>query len=201
MLRKMAMGLILLLSPLVAWGGQKVRPDTGKGILLVRPFSAERQADMGPLILYREPGVARISEFETSRLPRLDQIISIPEGELAMAVVSRKGEWLRLVYDEAGREGWLKMERYWRYTPWETFLKGRSARLLPGLKNSYYSLRREGSDRSPQLENLSRNKSLKIIEVKGDWMLALVDLTSLGWLRWRDSDGRFLISLTEQIDR
>jgi len=186
---------------LPAVAAQKSRPESGSGVVLIRPFSPLRGNEIATLTLYQEPGVARIAELETVRIPPLDQVLQAPTGEFALPVTAKKGEWLRLPYDEAGREGWVKMERYWRYLPWETFLKGRSAQLLPGLKNGSLVLRREASERAPVVGNLSRERSLKIVEIDGDWALAVVDLTSLGWLRWRDRDGRFLIAVTDHLDR
>jgi hypothetical protein len=121
-------------------------------------------------------------------------------GESALAVMGKKGDWLRVAYDEAGHEGWLAMPRYWEYSPWRVFLKGRSARLLPGLKKEFYLLRREPASTSPQLDTLSRQKNLRIIEIRDEWALVLVDLTTHGWLRWKDNDGRFTISIDNPFE-
>ena len=75
-----------------------------------------------------------------------------------------------------------------------------AARLLPGLKKDLYLLRRDPHPASPQLETLSRQKSLRIIDVRDDWALVLVDVTTPGWLRWRDGDGRFTISIDDKFD-
>jgi hypothetical protein len=115
-------------------------------------------------------------------------------------VTGKKGNWLHIIYDDAGREGWLESSRGWEYATWNAYLKGRAARILPGLKKDLYLLRRDPSPKAPELETLSRQKNLRILDVREDWALVLVDLTAYGWLRWRDGDGRFTISLDDRFD-
>jgi hypothetical protein len=37
--------------------------------------------------------------------------------------------------------------------------------------------------------------SFKVLKLDGDWALMMPDQSTLGWLRWRDEDGRLLISV------
>ncbi len=197
--RTLIISLLLALSALPALGVVKSRPFSGNGLLVIRPFPPQR-GDLPPLAVYREPGVERITDLDCRELPPLAPVITAHTAEYPVAVTGKRGDWLRIAYDDAGREGWLKMPRYWEYAPWGSFLKGRGARLLPGLKKDFYLLRREPSPASQQLETLSRQKNLRIIEIKEDWALVLVDLSAYGWLRWRDGDGRFLISIDGRFD-
>ncbi|ACM19294.1 hypothetical protein Geob_0932 [Geotalea daltonii FRC-32] len=176
------------------------RPFSGEGLLVIRPFPSRSSEPCCTLPIYGEPGVERITDLESSDLPSLTPVIQGRTGEYAAAVTGKKGNWLHIVYDEAGREGWLKNSRAWEYVTWNHFLKGRAAKLLPGLKKEFYLLRHDPSATAPQLEVLSRQKNLRIIDVREDWALVLVDLTAYGWLRWRDSDGRFTISIDEKFD-
>ena len=43
-------------------------------------------------------------------------------------------------------------------------------------------------------------KNLRIIEIRDEWALVLVDLTTHGWLRWKDNDGRFAISIDNPFE-
>lgn len=197
--RTLIISLLLTLSALPAFGVAKSRPLSGTGLLVIRPFPPQRD-DVSTLAIYREPGVERIAELDGKDLPPLAPVIQGRNAEYPVAVIGKKGNWLRVAYDDAGREGWLEMPRYWEYSPWGSFLKGRAARLLPGLKKDLYLLRREPSPTSQKIDTLSRQKNLRIIEIKEDWALVLVDLTSYGWMRWRDNDGRFAISIDDKFD-
>jgi len=114
-------------------------------------------------------------------------------------VIRRKGKWLRIIYDDADREGWLTPDRYWEFAPWPAFLKGRQARMLPGLKKGFYALRSEPADAGLKLAQLSKDSSLRIIQVEGNWAMVIVDLTQSGWIRWRDDDGRFVLAVDERF--
>lgn len=178
----------------------KSRPYGGDGLLIIRPFLPQGDTACCTLPIYREPGVQRIAEMESTDLPSLTPVIQGRPGEQAAVVTGKKGNWLNIIYDDAGREGWVEGARAWDYATWSSFLKGRGAKLLGGLKKDLYQLRRDPSPASPQLDTLSRQKNLRIIDVKDDWALVLVDLTAYGWLRWRDNDGRITLSIDERFD-
>ena len=114
--------------------------------------------------------------------------------------MGKRGNWMLIAYDDAGREGWVEMARWWEYCPWEDFLKGRVARLLPGLKKERYSLRAGPSETSPQTSPLSGVEELRLIAVRDDWVLVITDSGQQGWFSWRDGDGRFQISVGEKIN-
>ncbi|WP_243369847.1 hypothetical protein [Geotalea sp. SG265] len=178
----------------------KSRPHSGDGILMIRTLPSLGNDPSGTLPLYREPGVERVAELKSHELPSLAPVLQGRGGEFPAAVTGKKGNWLHIIYDDAGREGWLESSRGWEYATWNTFLKGRGVKVLPGLKKEFYRLRRDPSPAAPQLEALSRQKNLRIIEIREDWALVLVDFTAYGWLRWRDGDGRFTISLDDRFD-
>lgn len=178
----------------------KPRPHSGDGILIIRPLPSMGDEPCCSLPLYREPGVERVAEVKGNELPSLAPALQGRIGEFTAAVTGKKGDWLHIIYDDAGREGWLENSRSWEYAAWNTFLKGRAAKVLPGLRKELYLLRRDPSPAAPQIETLSRQKNLRIIEIRDDWALVLVDLAAYGWLRWRDNDGRFTISLDEKFD-
>lgn len=199
-LRILLLSLLMLQAAGPAFAIPKPRPFTGDGLLVIRPLPAVVTESCCTLPVYREPGVERIIDLETGELPSLAPAIVAREGEYGVAVTGRKGNWLQIAYDDAGREGWLEISRHWDYVPWNSYLKGRGARLLPGLKKEYYLLRGEPSPSASQLDTLSKQKSLRVIDVREDWALVLVDLAAYGWVRWRDGDGRFLISIDDKFD-
>ena len=198
--RSIAITLLLSFLYMPAFGQSKTRPFSGSGLLLIQPLSTGQEQDVQSLAIYREPGVERIADIDPGKLPQLAPVMEGHSGAYPVAVIGKKGDWLKISYDDAGREGWLEMSRFWNYSPWASCLKGHVARILPGLKKEYYILYRDPSVNAPQLNTISRQKSLRIIEIREDWALVLVDSTAYGWLRWRDNDGRFAISIDDRFD-
>lgn len=160
------------------------RPYSGCGVLALETApGAERLA----LVLYQEPGLARIAEMEGSQLPRLAGSEAAP----LIAVGARKAGWSRLAYDDAGREGWIEQARGWEYLTWREFLPGRSVRILPGMKKGYYAVRGEPRQDSAETAVLTRDLTVRVLQVEDDW--ARLQAPS-GWFRWRDGDGRLTVS-------
>lgn len=187
--------LLLLLFAFPAHGAPaKPRPYAGSGLLVMRPLPPQEADNRGRLILYREPGIERVAEKPPADLPLLSQIVGGPVGEYPAAVMGKRGNWLKIAYDEAGREGWLELERRWQYTPWEEYLPGRAVRLLAGLKKEYRTVRRDPSPAAMELAPLSPDGELRVDLVQGEWLRLRLDPQTTGWLRWRE-DGRLLVSV------
>jgi SH3-like domain-containing protein len=170
----------------------KPRPYSGSGLLLIRTTPLHHPETAPRLILYREPGIGRIAEMTAADLPLLVQVLGTTDGENPVAVMATKGAWLKIAYDEAGRQGWIEMEVSWQYTPWEEFLPGRVVRLLPGLKKGAGALRSEPSSSAVELATLSPAGDGRAELIRGDWLRIRIDPQTSGWLRWRDESGRFL---------
>lgn len=169
------------------------RPDTGIGILVVSAFPGMTASP--ELILYREPGVGRIAGKSAASFPHLAQLLRAQPGDYPLVVTARKGMWLEVIHDDAGRAAWVEPRRAWPFVPWDEILKGKGARLLRGLKKPYYVVVDEGGKVVPDLEPLTPERGFRIIEVEGDRIRVIIDLAAMGWLRWRDEDGRLLITL------
>lgn len=145
--------------------------------------------------LYREPGVGRIVDLDISDIPLLSAVLRPASEKQLFAVTRRKGDWVRIVYDEAGREGWFVPPRQWSFYSWDRFLRGREVRPAGGLKKEYLQLYAEPSAAAPVLESMDRDRSLRVLDVSDNWLLVLVDMARPGWFRWKDDDGRFLVSV------
>lgn len=193
LLRSLVSVALALLLAVPATGAQKYRPFSGIGVLSIRALPpADTPAEPG-IAIFAEPGVARIS-LQNRTLPSLDPILQTTEGESYMIVLDKRGSWLRVAYDEAGRNGWVLLERSWEYTSWEEFLKGRAMKLLPGLRKNYYDIHELPSEKSPVV-SAANGKKLRIVELEEDWCMIITDTGSSGWIRWRDSDRRFTIAV------
>ncbi|MBC8018584.1 MAG: SH3 domain-containing protein [Verrucomicrobia bacterium] len=169
---------------------QKMRPYAGIGVLLL-PINNNDPGD--PLPLYEEPALARQGELDRTKIPTFDWIFGASAVAQPLIVMARKGTWLRVAYDDAGREAWLNPPRQIAFQGWDLFLKGNVSRLLPGLQKKYYQLfQLPGS--SP-VAALTLKQPFKVLRLENDWAMVLIEQNSLGWLRWRDGDGRLLIGI------
>ena len=184
----------LFLSGLPAQGASN-QPRAGIGILILRPFVRERADEIKSLTVYAAPGIGRLAEMDGTRFPSLVPAVTPLAGERAVAVLDRRGEWLKVVYDDAGREGWIRCRRFWDYITWRDYLTARSARILPGLREALSLLRREPSDGSASLVRLTPDQGFRIVLIRDDWARVSAGGNADGWLRWRDGDGRFLFEL------
>jgi SH3-like domain-containing protein len=186
---------ILLFASTVRAGSE--RPRAGQGILLLRPAFAEQAETLKALQLYDSPGIKRVATVNADRLPSLSQVVPVPFGIYAIAVTGKRGNWYRLVYDESGREGWIKARQYWVYYRWPDFLPGRHVALLPDLRASLAEVHLEPLDRSPVQGTVSSGQRLRVIEIRDRWMLVQSDDGKSGWLRWCDSNGMMVVALAE----
>jgi hypothetical protein len=156
--------------------------------------SSEKGVAIPSITLYREPGVGRIADVDLSDFPSMAPAMKTSGTSQHLAVTKKKGDWIKVIFDDSGREGWLTMPRGWDFQSWDKYLKGGEVRLLNGLRKDHYQLRTSPS--SPQSAgSVTREKNLFVVEIDGSWMLVLVDFANSGWLRWKDDDGRFLISV------
>jgi hypothetical protein len=170
------------------------RPDAGIGVLIIGTGAAAPAAGQR-LLLYREPGIGRIGERDVAKLPRLPVGQRSSLGGVCVAVLAKRGEWLSIAHDDAGRSAWVERERGWDYLTWEEFLPGKHARLMKGLRKTLLVARSGPEEHAAEVLQLTPERPFRIIQVEGDAAQVLVDLSVLGWIRWRDGDGRLLIVL------
>ncbi|MBJ6799550.1 SH3 domain-containing protein [Geomonas propionica] len=161
------------------------RPFSGCGVLILKQEAGWQPESVA---LYQEPGMLRVAETTPQALPRL----SGSDTEPLLAASERRGGWVKVALDEAGRQGWLAQARGWEYREWRDFLPGRTVRLLPGLKKEWYQVRLTPGGEASPAPPLSRDREVRVIEVEKEW--ARVEAPA-GWLRWRDPDGRLTVSL------
>ena len=182
--------LLMILGLSVLWAGvaraapPAPRPYSGLGILTLRGPSG---AGAASLAVYAEPGLQRIAEPASAALPRL----AGDPGEPRLAVSANRGRWVRIAYDDAGREGWIEPPRSAEYLTWQEFLPGRTVRVLPGMKKVLYAVRGEAQEAGPETGSLARDQQVRVLQVEGEWARLQAPA---GWFRWRDADGRLTVS-------
>lgn len=173
------------------------RLHSGTGVLLMG-YPLERLDLPGPPVpIYREPGLGTIAAPPRADLARFLPTLVSSEQEVALPASGRRGEWVRISYDDAGREGWIRMQRGWRHLSWEEYLPGRTVRLLPGLRQGYYELRANPLDGTSQKVSIPPSAPLTVLALKDDWLRVIAAGPQEGWVRWRDDDDRLTISLEE----
>lgn len=186
--------VILLVSAIHAVAAQppspKMRPYSGIGVLLL-PVNTSDAGDQ--ITLYEEPALSRLGELNRSKIPLLEWIFGTSSIVQPVIVMARKGTWLRVSYDDAGREAWLNPPRQITFQAWDLFYKGHVSRLLPGLQKKYYQVFQQPG--IAPAEVLTIKQTFRVLRLEEDWAMVLTEQKTLGWLRWRDVDGRLLIGV------
>lgn len=171
----------------------RMRPYAGIGILLLPLPPPVNPEPFGELALYDEPAMQRLGALSRTGIPQLGWVLGVAPESAAVMVMARRGGWLKVTYDDAGREGWVRP--WWRnaFESWDDLVIGRSVRLLPGLQERYYRLfSRPGEER---LADLTSRQLFRVLLLDHDWVRVVDAQGADGWLRWRDEDGRLLIGL------
>ena len=177
---------ILLSSAVNLLAAPKMRPYSGIGVL---QLSSVGVTDAIPL--YDDPGIARCCKVESATIKEMNSWLFGGERPPSLLVINRKGDWLEVEHDDAGRTGWVMQARRWSYTPWEQYLKGKLALFLRNSpKKMIQVVPRPGAAEGAPL---TPKQPMKIILAQGDWAYVLLDQNSAGWIRWRDNDGRLLV--------
>lgn len=169
----------------------KMRPYTGIGVLMLPVTSGDHN---DPFTLYAEPGLSRQGLLNPDKLPGYDWIFGASPLAVPLIVMGRKGSWLRVAYDDAGREAWLNQERSGRFQTWEFFFKSQVANILPGLQKRYLQLYQQPG--KAVMASLTPRQYFRVLRIEDDWAMVIHNQNSLGWLRWRDEDGRLLIGVS-----
>lgn len=129
--------------------------------------------------------------LNSSRMSGNEWIFGTTAGIHPLVVSARKGEWLRVFFDDAGREAWIDPQNKGRFQSWEQFLKLQTGRMLPGLQPQYYQLLLQPGGRL--LGTMTPRQVFKVLKLENSWGMVLTDLDQIGWVRWRDDDGRLII--------
>ena len=187
--------LLLLVSSGQAYGAAsppKMRPYSGIGVVVLQ--ASDSGFDRGePLPLYEEPGIFRSGELQGATASGNEWVFGTQKNRAPLIVIARKGNWLKVCYDDAGREAWIDTQRRGTFQSWGQFLKGQMCHLLPGLRKQFYQMYQQ-PERNP-LSVLTVKHLFKVLKLENDWVMVMTDQQTIGWLRWRDEDGRLLVGV------
>lgn len=183
----------LLAAPAVGAAPVKARVPSGIGIVLLNHGSAEKPS---VLTIYKEPSMGRLAEIAADRLPSLARSITSSELAIPTIVTSRKSGWYRIIYDDGEREGWIKGHSSYQFYRWEELLKDRPVSPIGGLRKEFYQLRRSPDSSAEGVIPLSKGSRVIALDVEGDWIRAMADSRTEGWLRWRDENSRIVIAIS-----
>ena len=170
----------------------RMRPYTGIGLVVFSQSDTASNQDL-QLQMYEEPGLSRVGILKSSRLSGNEWVFGLPEGSSPLIVSARKGDWLRVYYDDAGREAWIDPQNKGRFQPWEQFLKLQTVRMLPGLQPQYYLLQQRPGGKL--LGTLGPKQVLKVLKLEDAWGMVLTEQSQIGWVRWCDDDGRLTVGV------
>lgn len=167
----------------------RMRPYTGIGLFVFADPESAGSQDM-PLQMYDEPGISRVGVLDRSRTSENEWIFAV-NGPVPLIVSARKGEWLKVYYDDAGREAWIEPQNYGRFESWEQFLKMQAVRMLPGLPPQQYQLLQQPGGK--MLDLLTPKHLFRILKLENCWGMILTEQSQIGWVRWCDDDGRLMV--------
>jgi hypothetical protein len=170
----------------------RMRPYAGIGLVVFSQSENAPNQDL-QLQMYEEPGLSRVGILSSSRLSGNEWIFGLPEGPSPLIVSARKGDWLRVFFDDAGREAWIDPQNKGRFQSWEQFLKLQTARMLPGLQPQYYMLLQQPGGRL--LGTLTPKQVFKVLKLENAWGMVLTEQSQIGWVRWCDDDSRLTVGV------
>ena len=170
----------------------RMRPYTGIGVVVFRPSGHHQGRDLA-LQLYEEPGLLRVDVLNNPRLSGNEWVFGMVDGASPLIVSARKDGWLRVFYDDAGRQAWIDPLYKGSFQPWDEYLRLQTVRMLPGLQPHYYRLQQQ--PKGKQLATLAPKQVFKVLTIEDSWGMVLTDQALIGWLRWRDEDGRLLVGI------
>ena len=168
----------------------RMRPYTGIGLVVFSQPAAVPDQNL-QLQLYEEPGLSRVDILKSARLSGNEWIFGVAEETPPLVVAARKGDWLRVFYDDAGREAWIDPQNKGSFQSWEEFLMVQTGHILPGLQPQYYQLLQESGGKL--LATLSAKLMFKVLTLENNWAMVLTEQSQIGWVRWCDDDGRLTI--------
>lgn len=170
----------------------RMRPYTGIGVVVFPTLGHPQTQDL-QLPLYAEPGLLRVDVLNNPRLSGNEWVFGLADGASPLIVSARRDGWLRVFYDDAGRQAWIDPLYKGSFQPWEEYLRLQTVRMLPGLQPHYYRLQQQPNGK--QLATLAPKQVLKVLAIEDSWGMVLTDQALIGWLRWRDEDGRLLVGI------
>lgn len=188
----LCMVLSIYASPGLA-ASPRMRPYVGIGLITFSAMDGAQNRNL-QLPLYEEPGLSRIGVLISSALSGNEWIFGPSEGGLPLIVSARKGDWLRIFFDDAGREAWINSRNEGHFQSWEQYLKLHAGRMLPALQPQYYQLLQQPGGK--QLSVLTPKQVFKVLRVENAWCMVLVGSAQIGWLRWHDDDSRLLFGFS-----
>jgi hypothetical protein len=164
-----------------------MRPYTGIGLVV---FSTSGTQDL-LLQMYEEPGITRTGVLKSTITSGNEWIFGASREVIPLIVSARKGDWLRVFFDDAGREAWIEPQNKGHFQSWEQYLKKQTGRMLPALQPQYYQLLEQPGGKL--LGTMTPKQVFKVLKLDSSWAMVLTDISRIGWVRWRDDDGRLTV--------
>ena len=172
-----------------------MRPYTGIGVFVFSQSESVTKREL-QIPLYNEPGLSRVGILNSSKLSVNEWIFGLSEENPPLIVSARKGDWLQVFYDDAGREAWIEQHNRGHLLSWEQFLKLQTCRMLPGLQPPFYQLLQQIDGKS--VATLTPKQIFKVLKLENGWSMILTEQGQLGWLKWQDNDRRLTMGIGKQ---
>lgn len=127
-----------------------------------------------------------------------------PEKKQALMIVTdEKEDALEVIYNlQSGARGWLKKSSGGEFYTWKNFIeeygKKNGVYIFSGTPANLKKVRTAPSDNAQLLKNnYYWAKNINLVYIRGNWMLVkILDFnreTPVGWIKWRDDNGRIYV--------
>jgi hypothetical protein len=167
-----------------------LRPYAGRGMLII-----SSSAQFVEVAAYEYPGVRPKGTVQVADVPSLSPAVTLKEGEIGIATMALREGYARIAVAPSGEALWIEIRSGWRAVPWERFLPGRTIRVATGVRESASRLRQAPSESGTVIGTNLNSVSLVVNDIRDDWAHVQSKVTPPGWLRWRDGDGRMLVTV------
>jgi hypothetical protein len=112
-----------------------------------------------------------------------------------VVVLDKQENWLKVACNPNNEFAWIAMKEGWKYLAWKEYLKNKKIEMLPKLNPDNYNI--YDAEEKSVLMTLKPKDSIEVFSVIENWALVKLNKTQIGWLRWKDNQGRILVAVTQ----
>ena len=137
--------------------------------------------------------------------PREAFVAYLPKQNLAfLSVIDENDGWYKVIYNQkSGAKGWIEKSTTDNFMTWAEFIKcyGKNKGLyfFSDMPADYKKIHTSPSEDAQTVKDVyyCADNNVELHFISGNWLLAtFIDYDSsahIGWIRWRDSEGKIYV--------